>query len=169
MQLRNEGRVKMLATDCDGCLTDGGMYFGPNGQAMKRFDVKDGYGLKMLQRSGVLVAWITADDSAITCARFEALQGDILCGGVADKLEALKGAVAEAGCTPEEVVYIGDDLNDLTVGQAAGTFVAPADAAAEVLAAADAIATRPGGHGAVREVCEAIIAHNKRVDGDTDA
>ncbi|HCU37269.1 MAG TPA: HAD family hydrolase [Armatimonadetes bacterium] len=169
MQLRNEGRVRMLATDCDGCLTDGGMYFGPNGQAMKRFDVKDGYGLKMLQRSGVLVAWITADESAITRARFEALQGDILLDGVSDKLDALRTAVSRAGCELADVVYLGDDLNDLTVGQAAGSFVAPADAVAEVLAAADVITTRPGGHGAVRQVCEAIIAHNKRLDGDTDA
>jgi N-acylneuraminate cytidylyltransferase len=168
MQLRNENRVKMLATDCDGCLTDGGMYFGPNGQSMKRFDVKDGYGLKMLQRAGVVVAWITADESAITRARFDALEMDIIFDGVSDKLEALSCAAQGIGCELAEIVYIGDDLSDLKVADVVGTFAAPANAVAEVLAAADVVTQQPGGHGAVREVCEAVIAHNKRMAGDTD-
>ncbi len=163
IELRNKGRVKMLVTDVDGVMTDGGMYFGPNGQAMKRFDVKDGYGLKLLQKSGVLVAWITTDESAITRARFNALGLDILYDGVGDKAEVLQVVAAEAGCGVEEIVYIGDDLNDLPVAEMAGTFVAPADAVAEVLEKAGAITQAAGGHGAVREVCEAIIEHNRKL------
>ncbi len=163
IELRNTGRVKMLVTDVDGVMTDGGMYFGPNGQAMKRFDVKDGYGLKLLQRSGVLVAWITIDESAITQARFKALGLDMLYDGVGDKAEALQVVAAKAGCGVEEIVYVGDDLNDLPVAAMVGTFVAPADAVAEVLQKAGAVTQAAGGHGAVREVCEAIIEHNKKL------
>ncbi len=162
IELRNSGRVKMLVTDVDGVMTDGGMYFGPNGQALKRFDVKDGYGLKLLQRSGVAVAWITSDESAITRARFAALGLDLLHDGVADKAEALQAVAVEAGCGMGEIVYVGDDLNDLAVAAMAGTFVAPADAVAEVLAQAGAVTQAAGGHGAVREVCEAIIEHNRK-------
>ena len=161
IELRNKGRVKMLATDVDGVMTDGGMYFGPNGQAIKRFDVKDGYGLKMLQSSGVQVAWITADESAITRARFAALGLDILCDGVEDKAEALEAVASEMGCELGEIVYVGDDLNDLVVAELVGTFVAPADAAAAVKEKAGAVTEKAGGHGAVREVCEAIIEHNR--------
>jgi 3-deoxy-D-manno-octulosonate 8-phosphate phosphatase (KDO 8-P phosphatase) len=161
IELRNQGRVKLLATDIDGVMTDGGMYFGPNGQAIKRFDVKDGYGLKMLQSSGVRVAWITADESAITRARFAALGLDMLRDGVADKADALEAVAREMGCEAEEIVYVGDDLNDLVVAELVGTFVAPADATAAVKEKAAAVTEQGGGHGAVREVCEAIIEHNK--------
>ena len=161
IELCNQGRVKMLATDVDGVMTDGGMYFGPNGQAIKRFDVKDGYGLKMLQSSGVLVAWITADDSAITRARFAALGLDVLRDRVRDKAGVLEAVASEAGCELGEIVYVGDDLNDLVVAELVGTFIAPADAAAAVKQKADAVTEQAGGHGAVREVCEAIVEHNK--------
>ncbi len=161
IELRNQGRVKLLATDVDGVMTDGGMYFGPNGQAIKRFDVKDGYGLKMLQSNGVQVAWITADDSAITRARFAALGLDVLRDGVRHKAETLEAVASEMGCELGEIVYVGDDMNDLVVAELVGTFVAPADAAAAVKEKADAVTEKAGGHGAVREVCEAIIEHNK--------
>ncbi|NLJ36806.1 MAG: HAD hydrolase family protein [candidate division WS1 bacterium] len=162
LKLHNPGRVALLATDVDGVLTDGGMYFGPHGQAMKRFDVKDGYGLKMLQRSGVPVAWITADDSAITRARAEALRIDVVRNGVAEKLEALIQVARQLDCGMDAVVYMGDDLNDLPVCGKVGSFVAVADAVEQVHRVADAVTSAPGGYGAVRQVCEAIIEHNRR-------
>lgn len=163
LKLSNPGRVKLLATDVDGVLTDGGMYFGPHGQVMKRFDVKDGYGLKMLQRSGVAVAWITADDSAITRARAEALGVDVLQNGVGDKLEALTQVAEQVGCGMDEVMYMGDDLNDLPICGKVGCFVAVADAVEQVRQAADGVTCAAGGHGAVRQVCEAIIEHNRNM------
>jgi len=163
VELRNKARVKMLVTDVDGVMTEGGMYFGPNGQAMKRFDVKDGYGLKMLQAAGVAVAWITADESAITRARFEALQLDMMHEGCSDKAEALQALAAQAGCDADEIVYVGDDLNDLPVVGLVGTFIAPADAARQVREQAQTVTEANGGRGAVREVCEAIIEHNEKL------
>lgn len=161
LTLTAEAKIKILMTDVDGCMTDGGMYFGPDGQAIKRFDAKDGYGLKMLQRSGVMVAWVTTDDSAITRSRFEALRLDLIRNGCPDKKEGVQSVLAEAGCEAEEAVYVGDDLSDLAVLGQVATFIAPADAVQEVREKADAVTSAPGGHGAIREICEAIIEHNQ--------
>ena len=162
IEIRNAGRVKLLVTDVDGVMTDGGMYFGVDGQIMKRFDAKDGLGLKMLQRSGVKVAWLTADKSAITQARFQALELDMMEDGKRPKPEALPELVEKLGCTLEDVVYVGDDMTDIGLVDMVPTFICPADAACDVLEQAHCVAERDGGHGAVREVCEAIMKHNQR-------
>lgn len=161
LKLKIAGPTKILITDVDGCMTDGGMYFGPSGQALKRFDAQDGYGLKMLQRSGVLVAWVTTDDSAITRARFEALELDLIRNGCPDKKEGVRSVLKEAGVQASEAVYVGDDLSDLAVIGEVGTFIAPADAVAKVREEADLVTCADGGHGAIREICEAIIEHNR--------
>ena len=150
--------VGILMMDCDGVLTDGGMYFDAQGQALKRFDVKDGLALAALARMGFPTAVITGDDSAITRARCERLGIAHPCIGRMDKELAVAEVLAAAGVDASQAVYIGDDVTDLGAMRMVGLSVAVADAADGVLAEADWITQRPGGQGAVREVCDAIIA-----------
>ncbi len=150
--------VGILMMDCDGVLTDGGMYFDASGQAMKRFDVKDGLALVWLAEQGFPTAVISGDASAITAARCEKLRiGQALLGRM-DKHDAVVEVLREAGVDVANAVYIGDDVSDLPAIRMGGLGIAVADAADEVKAEADWITERPGGFGAVREVCDAIIA-----------
>lgn len=154
--------VRMLVLDCDGVLTDGGMYFSADGQAMKRFDVKDGLAVSRLARMGFPVAVISGDRSAITRKRCEVLGVKHTMLGRMDKGEALRELLALTGIPSEAVVYVGDDITDLPAMRAAGLGVAVADAVDAVRAEAEWITKRPGGRGAVREVCDAIIAQLER-------
>lgn len=162
--LSNKPRIKLLATDVDGVLTDGGMYYAADGQVMKRFNAKDGQGLALLRDSGVRIAFITADSSEICRSRAEKLRVHEVCIGVADKACSLREIMQREGISKDEAVYVGDDLPDLCMQPLVGLFAAPADAAAEVLAAADFVTRAPGGHGAMREICDAIRAHNEAID-----
>lgn len=164
--LAGKPRIRLLACDVDGVLTDGGMYFGVDGQVMKRFNVKDGQGMTLLRKTGVRIAFITADSSEICRARGEKLQVHDICIGVPDKACALLEIMERNGIEKDEVVYMGDDLPDLCLAPVAGVFVAPADAVEEVKTAATHITAAPGGHGAMREVCDAIRAHNAALDGE---
>ena len=154
---RFEFEVKAFISDVDGCWTDGGMYFGTEGQAMKRFDVKDGYAVGMLAERGIPVIWLTADDSLITRSRADRLKIAELHVCESDKTGEFLKVLAAHGWKAEEVVYMGDDLNDLPVMAIAPHSVCPEDAVAEVKAAATWVCERPGGHGAVREVCERMV------------
>lgn len=156
--------VQMLVLDCDGVLTDGGMYFSAEGQALKRFDVKDGLALSRLASMGFTTAVLSGDDSAITARRCEALSITHTVLGRLDKEDALRELLAEAGIPAEAVVYMGDDVTDIAPLRMVGLGVAPADAVDEVRAAAGWVTQRPGGRGAVREVCDAIMAQLERHD-----
>jgi len=158
---RPTARIRALLTDVDGVMTDGGMYFDAGGQALKRFDVKDGYIVRPLQRAGVLLVWVTGDDSAITRARAAKLGIDELHSGVEDKGAVVRDFLQRHSLAREEVAYIGDDLNDLPAMAEAGFTACPADAVAEVQAAADLVVSRPGGAGAMRELCDLILQWNQ--------
>jgi len=154
--------VSVLVLDCDGVLTDGGMYFDAAGQALKRFDVKDGLGLTRLAEMGFPTAVVSGDRSAITAARCEKLCiGHVMLGRM-DKQLALSELFATTGLSPEGAVYVGDDITDIPAMRMVGLSVAVADAVDAVLAVADWVTQRPGGHGAVREVCDAIIGQLER-------
>lgn len=154
---RFEFEVKAFISDVDGCWTDGGMYFSAEGQAMKRFDVKDGYAVGMLAEKGIPVIWLTADDSLITRSRAERLKIAELHVCAREKTDEFLKVLSDRGWKPDEVVYMGDDLNDLPVMAMAPHTVCPADAVAEVRAAATWICERDGGRGAVREVAERMV------------
>jgi len=150
--------VEILIMDVDGVLTDGGMYFDAQGQALKRFDVKDGFALARLHDKGFPTAVVSGDASAITRARAQRLGITYVVLGRMDKEDAVREVLASAGVSAENAVYVGDDLSDLPPMQLAGLGVAVADAVDEIKAAADWVTERPGGGGAVREVCDAILA-----------
>ncbi len=152
------GPIKLLILDVDGTLTDGGVYFSAEGQAMKRFNVHDGLGLVRLQDAGVEVAVVTAGNSPITQARAETLGIRAVFSRCRDKAEVVRRLLEERELSPDEVLYMGDDVSDLGAMAGVGNSAAPASAIAEVCEAADYVTTKTGGHGAVREVCDLILA-----------
>ncbi len=158
------GPVKALVLDCDGTMTDGGLYYGPDGQAFKRFDVRDGMGIARLRDAGVQVVIVTGDDTPIVQARARVLGIEHVEMGRQDKAAVLARLMDTYNWQAPQVVYMGDDVNDIPALQVAGFGAAPADAVPEVLAIADYVCDHPGGRGAVREVCDLILAHNTWCD-----
>jgi len=149
--------ISLLALDVDGVLTDGSIYYGNAGEELKAFNIRDGLGIKLLQRAGIKVAIITGRQSEIVLRRARELGIADVVQGRDDKREALLELCQSQGLTPAECAYMGDDLPDLGAVTLAGLGMTVADAAAAVGAAADWQSNLPGGGGAVREACEFIL------------
>lgn len=145
-------KIKMLVMDVDGTLTDGHIYVSAEGEMMKAFHVQDGYAIAhMLPEHGITPVIITGRSSKIVEKRAGELKISHLHQGVTDKLSKLKEVAAQLGAAPEEIAYIGDDVNDLDCIRYCGYSACPADAVPEVLEAVDYVCNRDGGRGAVRE------------------
>ncbi len=159
---KNCRKIRLMVMDVDGTLTDGHIYIGANGEVMKAFNVKDGYGIVQMKKRGITPAIITGRSSPIVAARAAELGIEHLYQGVSDKLAQLQALTAQLGLTMENVAYIGDDLNDLECIRACtamGVSACPADAVPQVRLAADFVCTVPGGYGAVREFTEYIAGN----------
>ena len=150
--------LRLLALDVDGVLTDGHIIYGNDGEELKAFNIRDGLGIKLLQRGGLQVAIITGRNSAIVSRRAAELGIELVVQGREDKLVALRELCDNLGLPLTACAYMGDDLPDLAAIRAAGMGLTVSDAAAPVLDAADWVSARPGGAGAVREACEMILA-----------
>ena len=148
--------VKLLALDVDGVLTDGKLFYSENGEEFKAFDVKDGLGLKQLIDAGIDIAIITSRNSIAVEKRAEELGIKQIKQGVKNKLDALTKICRELKIEITECAYMGDDLPDYEVMASAGISLTVADAATEIIDLADWVSSRPGGQGAVREICEII-------------
>ena len=151
-------KIKLLALDVDGVLTDGSIYISPAGEVFKGFNAKDGMGISCALRSGLQIAVITGRQSPIVERRCEELGITLLQQGVKDKRLALQQMAQKLGLVREEIAYMGDDLNDIPAFKASGLNLVPADAAIEVMAVADIITKASGGRGAVREAITMILA-----------
>ena len=149
--------IKMLIMDVDGTLTDGCIYMGADGEAMKAFHVQDGYGIAhILPQLGITPVIITGRSSKIVEKRAAELGIVHLYQGVADKLGSLKTLARQLGVTSEEIAYIGDDRNDLDCIHFCGYTACPADAVTEIREAVDYVCRRDGGRGAVREFIDLL-------------
>ncbi|MBM3988047.1 MAG: phenylphosphate carboxylase subunit delta [Planctomycetes bacterium] len=148
--------VRLVALDVDGTLTDGAVTVSGGGEEL-RFSVVDGFGIKELQRAGLVVAWITGRSSPATVARAENLQVTELHLGQLHKTAALRSIQERLGIAPRETAAMGDDLPDLSLRPCVGLLAAPANARPEVLARADFVTHAHGGAGAVRELAEMIL------------
>lgn len=147
----------MLVMDVDGTLTDGCIYMGPEGEAMKAFNCQDGYAIaQTLPNYGITPVIITGRNSQIVANRAAELNITHLHQGVADKLPKLKEVADALGAAREEIAYIGDDLNDLECLQYCGLTGCPADAVPGVQKIVDFVSSRNGGRGAVREFVDYI-------------
>jgi 3-deoxy-D-manno-octulosonate 8-phosphate phosphatase (KDO 8-P phosphatase) len=156
---RRARRLQLVVTDCDGVLTDTGVYYSERGEELKRFSLRDGMGFERLRDAGMSLAIMTGELSGSVARRAEKLQARALLG-VKDKATYLETVLAEMGLTKGEAAYIGDDVNDLAVMRAIaphGLVGAPADAMPEVKAAAHHVAAVAGGHGAFRDFAEWIL------------
>ena len=151
-------RVRLLCVDVDGVLTDAGMYYGPDGEVLKKFNTRDGMGLARVREVGVAVAIISGEDSAIVHARAAKLKIDDVYCDAANKRAAVDALCDKHDLALDQVAFIGDDLNDLSALESVGLACAVADAAEPVQAVAHYITRRRGGDGAVREVCELLIS-----------
>lgn len=151
-------RIRLFATDVDGVLTDGGMYYSESGDELKKFHTRDGMGIKLLQRAGLLTAIITQESTKIVMRRAQKLTIPEVHQGAFDKLMVLKDLVARHRLTMDQVAYMGDDVNDLQALRAVGLSAAPADGMPVVLKAVRYVCKHKGGEGAVREVAELILS-----------
>ncbi|SEI56303.1 KdsC family phosphatase [Paraburkholderia diazotrophica] len=157
-------RVKLMIFDVDGVLTDGGLLFTAEGDTMKAFNSMDGHGAKLLREAGIDTAIITGRKSGIVAVRARELRITHLYQGVEHKLDAFAQLLNETGRTPEECGYMGDDWVDLAVMLKVGFAAAPANSHPEVIARAHWVSEAHGGHGAVREVCDALLRAQGRYD-----
>lgn len=149
--------IKLFATDVDGVLTDAGMYYSESGDEWKKFNTRDGMGIKLLQRAGIITAIVTQERTKLVARRAEKLAIPELHQGVMDKLSLVREMAARHGLTLSQVAYIGDDINDLETLKAVGFSASPADGLPDILAAVDYVCQKKGGEGAVREIIEMIL------------
>jgi len=156
------GAVRALVLDVDGVLTDGGLYYAENGDELKRFDVRDGQGLVLLRAAGVLTAIVTRKQTTIVTRRARDLGIVEVRQGVTDKAAALADLLARHRLAAAAACYVGDDVNDLPALRAVGLPIAVADAVPAVCRAAAYVTKARAGHGAVREVCDLILAARSR-------
>ena len=150
-------KLKLIAMDVDGVLTTGAVTYDSNGLEHKSFCIKDGLGIKLLQKAGLRVALITGRASPMVERRASELGITDVIQGREDKLTALKEMTALVGCTLEEAAYMGDDLPDLAAIKTVAHGACPADAVGAVRDAADYVTTSSGGQGAVREWAETLL------------
>jgi len=155
-------RLTLLVLDVDGVLTDGSIWFGPRGEAFKRFHVRDGHGIKLVQAAGVQVAIISGRRSPAVGARCRELGIRHVFQGVVNKNQALERLLGKMDITDTQVACMGDDTPDIPMFVRAGFAVAVRDAHPLALAAAHCSTTLGGGQGAVREVCDWLLAARQR-------
>ena len=155
---RSLKRIRLFATDVDGVLTDAGMYYTESGDELKKFNTRDGMGIKLLQRAGLITALITQEETKLVARRGEKLAIPEVHQRVFDKLSRLKDIAARYQIPLQDVAYMGDDVNDLETLQAVGFSATPADGTAAVRKAVDYVCRCKGGEGAVREVVDMILA-----------
>ena len=149
--------IRLFATDVDGVLTDAGMYYAESGDEWKKFNTRDGMGIKLLQRAGIVTAIVTQERTKLVARRAEKLTIPELHQGVMDKLSCVREMAVRYGLTLSQVAYIGDDINDLETLKAVGFSATPADGMPKVTAVVDYICLKKGGEGAVREIIEMIL------------
>jgi len=149
--------IRLFATDVDGVLTDAGMYYSESGEELKKFNTRDGMGIKLLQKAGLITALVTQERTKLVARRGEKLMIPEVHQGVMDKLSVVREMAERHGVSMDQVAYMGDDINDLSTLKAVGFSATPADGLPQILAAVDYVCTKKGGEGAVREIVEMIL------------
>ncbi len=160
--LERAARVRLLVFDVDGVLTDGGLFYGPSGEELKRFDVKDGHALVMARLAGLPAAVLTARTSSIVEVRGHELGLAAILQGKREKGPALDELLTQFSIPAESCAYMGDDVNDLGPMSRVGLAACPADAVPEVRQEAHFVAQSRGGHGAARELIELCLKASGR-------
>lgn len=157
-------RIRLVAFDIDGVFTDGRFYLSDDGIESKSFNTQDGFGIRQLINAGISVAVISGRQSAAVERRMAELGVAHVVQGCRDKIAALDEMTAELEISADECAYVGDDIPDLPLLQKVGVSIAVANAVTAVREACDHTTVAAGGHGAVREVCELVLAARTGAD-----
>jgi len=155
--------VRLMAFDVDGVLTDGSLWYGENGETVKRFNALDGHGLRLMREGGIAVALVTGREGPIVARRAADLGISLVLQGVRDKTRAIADLSQEHGCSLDQIGFMGDDILDLAVLQRVGFSASVPSAPAYIRQAAHWVSSSQGGHGAVRECCDLILASQGRL------
>lgn len=158
-------KIRLLLLDVDGVMTDGRIIYDDRDGETKAFDVKDGHGLKLLQRAGFRVGIITGRQSAVVDRRASELGIELVYQGAKDKLVPFQEILARTGLTAEQVAYVGDDFPDLPILRRVGFAATVADAIEELKPYVHYVTRQPGGRGAVREICDLLLKETGRWEG----
>ena len=158
-------QIKLLVCDVDGVFSDGRIYLGNQGEELKAFHTRDGYGVKALVNAGIEVAVITGRRSAIVKDRMTSLKVSHIIQGEENKADALAELIASLGLNREQVAAIGDDMPDTGMYTHSAVNIAVKDAHPQVIAQANWVTTLPGGFGAVREVCDTLLQATEQLRG----
>ena len=150
-------KIKLVAMDVDGVLTDAGMYYTENGDELKKFNTRDGMGLAQIRQAGLKTAILTGESTQLVERRGAKMRIDHVFIGVSDKLTCMNELLAKLDLTLEQVAYIGDDINDYELLCHVGLAAAVRDASRLPKSVAHLITEAKGGEGAVRELCEIIL------------
>jgi 3-deoxy-D-manno-octulosonate 8-phosphate phosphatase (KDO 8-P phosphatase) len=150
--------IKAIALDVDGVLTDGGVWWGPQGEEWKRFSFADIMGVSLARKAGLTIALISGEDSPLVDRFAQKLGLTHLEKNCKDKAAALRKFSEQSGIALAEICFMGDDVNDLAAMRLAGLAAAPANARPAVLELAAFVSASPGGHGAVRELVDSVLA-----------
>lgn len=156
--------VKLLLMDVDGVLTDGRLFIDAEGRVTKAFHARDGFGITLLHRAGIETGVVSGRNDPATKHRIEELGMTVVGLGEKSKGNAVDAFVSKRGLSPSEVAYIGDDVNDVPALTRVGISIAVANAHPEVLECVRYVTSSPGGHGAVREVADAILGVGREED-----
>lgn len=157
-------KIRLMAFDIDGVMTDGGLYYTDEGHELKRFNVQDGFALKLAQRAGIVLAVITGRSSGVVAARTADLGIEHVFQGVSNKRETLDKLLTTLGIAWEEAAFMGDDLIDLPAMLRCGLAIAPANGHPLVRERAHTTTVAGGGHGAVREAIELVLSAQQKLD-----
>ncbi len=166
-QLREKSaKIKWFFSDIDGTLTDGGVYYSPEGELLKRFSLRDGTGFFLLRQCGIKTGFITTENSPIVEQRAKKLKIDKYIFGTHHKVDAIRDFIVSEGLSMDDIAFIGDELNDIKLLKSCGLSFAVGDANQRVKEVADVICESYGGHGAFREATERLL-DLKGIDIDT--
>lgn len=157
--------LQLLVLDVDGVLTDGGLWLDPHGQLLKRFDVRDGLGLRLLQQAGIQLAFLSGGRGGATEARARQLGIEHCLVGIKDKPAALSQLQRDIGVSAKTTAFVGDDFNDLAVRHHVRLLIAPDDGCKPLRRQSNAVLQRKGGQGAVRELAERILEQKGHLQG----
>lgn len=151
------GDIRLFLTDCDGCLTDGGMYYTENGDEIKKFNAIDGMGLRLLREAGIRTGMVTGEKRELNLRRATKVKMDFYIDGCQDKVAAVKQLCEENAIDLSQIAYIGDDINDYEIMKLVGISACPASAQKKIKEVAGIVLSKNGGQGAVREFAELIL------------
>jgi len=159
-------RIKLVLTDVDGVLTDGGMYYSKKGEELKKFNTRDGMGVELLRNAGIMTIMITKEKSLISISRAKKIKVKKILSGITNKEKEIHKISQMYDIEFSDIAYIGDDINDLKPIKICGLSATPADGHNEVKKLADYICKTKGGEGAFRELADMILLAKKNKQGE---